>query len=297
MDQTNRIDAAFSRLKREGRKGFIAYLAAGDPDLERTFEIAAALEEAGVDLLELGVPFSDPLADGIVNQLAAARALAAGTTLPRLLAAILEFRRRSQLPIVLFTYLNPVYAFGFERFLAEAARAGVDGALFLDLPPDEAVCHEELKSQSPALKMIRLIAPTTPIERAREIAASGGGFLYVISREGVTGEQTELAGGLAEQTAALREVTALPLAIGFGISTPDAGERRSGARGCRGGGQRDREARGRVRRGARPRAAGGGFRPATGGGREVRLMDNPQSAFTFPSHGEAFLRKDERRGQ
>jgi tryptophan synthase alpha chain len=221
MDQPNRIDAAFSRLNREGRKGFVAYIAAGDPDLERTFEIALALEAAGVDLLELGVPFSDPLADGIVNQLAAARALASGTTLPKLLAAVRKFRERSQLPIVLFTYLNPVYAFGFERFLEEAVRAGVDGALFLDLPPDEAACHEELRAQSPALKMIRLVAPTTPIERVREIAAAGGGFLYVISREGVTGEQTELAAGVAAQAASIRTVTDLPLAIGFGISTPE----------------------------------------------------------------------------
>jgi tryptophan synthase alpha chain len=220
MDQPNRIDLTFSRLKREGRKGFVAYIAAGDPDLARTFEIAIALEQCGIDLLELGVPFSDPLADGVVNQLAAARALESGTTLTKLLAAVAEFRGRSQLPIVLFTYLNPVYAFGFERFLGEAARAGVDGALFLDLPPDEAVCHDELKAHLPALKMIRLVAPTTPIERVREIAAAGGGFLYVISREGVTGEQAELATGLAEQAAAIRGVTDLPLAIGFGISTP-----------------------------------------------------------------------------
>jgi tryptophan synthase alpha chain len=221
MDQPNRIDAAFTRLKREGRKGFVAYIAAGDPDLERTFEIALALEGAGVDILELGVPFSDPLADGIVNQLAAARALASGTTLTKLLAAVQQFRQRSQLPVVLFTYLNPVYAFGFERFLGAAEQAGVDGVLFLDLPPDEAVCHEELNRQSSAVKMIRLIAPTTPTERVREIAAAGGGFLYVISREGVTGEQTELAEGLAAQAVAIRAVTKLPLAIGFGISTPE----------------------------------------------------------------------------
>ena len=196
-------------------------LAAGDPDLERTFEIALALERGGIDILELGVAFSDPLADGVVNQLAAACALSpSGTTLPKLLAAVEIFRQRSQLPIVLFTYLNPVYAFGFERFLGAAAQAGVDGALFLDLPPDEAACHEELLAQLPALKMIRLVAPTTPIERVREIAAAGGGFLYVISREGVTGEQSELAPGLAEQAAAIRAVTNLPLAIGFGISSP-----------------------------------------------------------------------------
>ena len=221
MNPSNRIDAAFARLKAEGRKGFVAYIAAGDPNLDATVGLALALEQAGVDILELGVPFSDPLADGIVNQLAAARALAAGTTLAKLLETVRQIRRTSELPIVLFTYLNPVYMFGFERFLGEAARAGVDGALFLDLPPDEAACHEELRATSAALKMIRLVAPTTPIERVREIAATGGGFLYVISREGVTGEQTELATGLAEQAASIRAVTKLPLAIGFGISTPE----------------------------------------------------------------------------
>lgn len=221
MDPSNRIDAAFARLKAEGRKGFVAYVTAGDPNLDATVDLALALEQAGVDILELGVPFSDPLADGIVNQLAAARALAAGTTLSKLLETVRQIRRTSELPIVLFTYLNPVYMFGFERFLGDAAKAGVDGALFLDLPPDEAACHEELRATSAALKMIRLVAPTTPIERVREIAATGGGFLYVISREGVTGEQTELATGLAEQAASIRAVTKLPLAIGFGISTPE----------------------------------------------------------------------------
>ena len=221
MTQPNRIDTAFSRLKREHRKGFIAYIAAGDPDLDRTIELALALEAAGVDILELGVPFSDPLADGIVNQLAAARALASGTTLPKLLGMVGQLRQRSQIPVVLFTYLNPAYMLGYEKFLGEATRAGVDGVLFLDLPPDEAACHEELQATSAALKMIRLVAPTTPIDRVREIAAAGGGFLYVISREGVTGEQTELATGLAQQAASIRAVTDLPLAIGFGISTPE----------------------------------------------------------------------------
>ena len=221
MNPSTRIDAAFARLKAEGRKGFVAYVTAGDPNLDATVDLALALEQAGVDILELGVPFSDPLADGIVNQLAAARALAAGTTLSKLLETVRQIRRTSELPIVLFTYLNPVYMFGFERFLGDAAKAGVDGALFLDLPPDEAACHEELRATSAALKMIRLVAPTTPIERVREIAATGGGFLYVISREGVTGEQTELATGLAEQAASIRAVTKLPLAIGFGISTPE----------------------------------------------------------------------------
>ncbi len=220
MSRTNRIDAAFTRLATEGRKGFIAYIAAGDPDLDRTVEIALALESVGVDILELGVPFSDPLADGIVNQLAAARALTAGTTVAKLLKAVRQIRERSQLPLVLFTYLNPIYTFGFEHFLTEAALAGVDGVLFLDLPPDEAPHHEELQALPDAIRMIRLISPSTPRERVREIAATAAGFLYVVSRDGVTGEQTDLAAGLGEYVASIRAVTALPLAIGFGISTP-----------------------------------------------------------------------------
>lgn len=221
MGTTNRITAKFAALRAEGRKGFVAYIAAGDPSLEQTIEIALALEKAGADILELGVPFSDPLADGAVNQQAATRALAAGTTVPRMLAMVRELRRRSQMPLVIFTYLNPIYAFGFGRFLREAADAGIDGVLFLDLPPDEAVHHAELGEGAEGLSMIRLVAPTTPPERIREIAGAGSGFLYVVSREGVTGERTELASGLAEQTALIRAQTTLPLAIGFGISTPE----------------------------------------------------------------------------
>ncbi len=198
----------------------MAYVAAGDPDLAGTVAIALALESAGVDILELGVPFSDPLADGVVNQLAASRALASGTTVAKLLETVRTIRRSSQLPLVLFTYLNPIYMFGFERFLQEAADAGVDGVLFLDLPPDEAAHHAELRAVSDRLHMIRLVSPTTPLERVREIAATGRGFLYVISREGVTGERTDLAAGLEAQVKAIRSVTSLPLAIGFGISSP-----------------------------------------------------------------------------
>lgn len=221
MGTINRITARFTELQAAGRKGFVAYIAAGDPSLERTVEIALALEQAGVDFLELGVPFSDPLADGAVNQQAANRALTAGASVPRILEMVRELRRRSELPLVIFTYLNPIYAFGFERFLHEASAAGVDGVLFLDLPPDEAPHHAELAGRDGALAMIRLVAPTTPPERIREIAATGSGFLYVVSREGVTGERTELATGLGEQAAGIRAQTDLPLAIGFGISTPE----------------------------------------------------------------------------
>jgi tryptophan synthase alpha chain len=224
----NRIDAAFARLRAAGEKGFMAYLAAGDPDLARTAELVLALERAGVDFVELGVPFSDPLADGVVNQLAAARALRAGTTVAGVLGCVRGLRERTGLPLVLYTYMNPVYAYGFARFLRDATAAGVDGLLLLDLPPDEAERNEELR-RAPAEgaatpgatpKLIRLIAPNTPAERLRVIAASGEGFLYYVSREGVTGERQELSASIAEQVAAIRQVTDLPVAVGFGISTP-----------------------------------------------------------------------------
>ena len=218
--QPNRIDRTFSRLRDAGEKGFIAYVGAGDPDLGATLALALALEGAGVDILELGVPFSDPLADGAVNQAAASRALAAGATVAGVLDCVRELRVRSAIPVVLYTYLNPVYAYGFERFLGDAAAAGVDGVLVLDLPPDEAGRNEELRRHPDSLRMIRLIAPTTPPERIARIAAAAEGFIYFVSREGVTGEQQTVSASLAEQVAAIRAVTSLPVAVGFGISTP-----------------------------------------------------------------------------
>jgi tryptophan synthase alpha chain len=217
----NRIDATFDRLRAASQKGFVAYIGAGDPDLARTLDLALALESAGVDILELGVPFSDPLADGAVNQAAASRALAAGTTVGGVLDCVRELRARSALPVVLYTYLNPVYAFGFERFLHEAAAAGVDGVLVLDLPPEEAGRNRELCLRPAALRMIRLIAPTTPPARISQIAGAAEGFIYYVSREGVTGEQATVAASLGEQVAAIRAVTDLPIAVGFGISTPE----------------------------------------------------------------------------
>ena len=217
----NRIDATFARLRTDGTKGFIAYIAAGDPDLTQTRHLAFALERAGVDVLELGVPFSDPLADGTVNQAAAGRALAAGTTVRGVLDCVRGLRADGlRMAVVLYTYLNPVYIYGFERFLADAADAGVDGVLVLDLPPDEAVRNPELRDRPDGLKMIRLVAPTTPPDRIALIAQAAEGFVYFVSREGVTGEQQSVATGLAEQAAAIRAVTTLPVVVGFGISTP-----------------------------------------------------------------------------
>ena len=216
----NRIDQKFAELRAAGKTALIAYIAAGDPSLDATRELAWALEKAGVDLLELGVPFSDPLADGVVNQLAAARALAAGTTVPGVLACVRAIRAQSQLPIVLYTYMNPIYRFGFAEFHRAAEAAGVDGLLILDLPPDEDAQNAELAQQT-GLKRIRLIAPTTPPARIAQLTAGASGFVYYVSREGVTGERAEIATSLAERVAAIRATTALPIAVGFGITTPE----------------------------------------------------------------------------
>ncbi len=214
----NRIDQTFERLRAEGKKGFIAYIGAGDPDLAATEALALALEEAGVDVLELGVPFSDPLADGIVNQQAAQRGLAAGTTLRGVIEMVARLREKSQLAIVIYTYMNPVYLYGFERFLKDAEAAGVDGVLLLDLPPDED--HGEFAVAS-GVKRIRLIAPTTPPERIAALTSRAEGFIYYISQEGVTGERSTLATSVEDRVAAIRATTDLPIAVGFGISTPE----------------------------------------------------------------------------
>jgi tryptophan synthase alpha chain len=210
---SQRVEQLFARCRAENRAAFIPYVCAGDPTLDRTVEIAHALETSGADLLELGVPFSDPLADGLVNQLAAQRALQSGTTVRGVLDCVRSIRRRLEIPIVLYTYLNPILQFGFERFHEEASTAGVDGLLLLDLPPEE---FAENDCRSPI--HIALIAPTTPPARFRKICARAAGFIYYVSREGVTGAQSAVASSLAERIALLRNCTALPIAVGFGIS-------------------------------------------------------------------------------
>ncbi len=212
----NRIDNCFARLRAENGKGLIPYICAGDPSLQKTVDLALALEKAGADLLELGLPFSDPLADGIVNQLAAQRALAAGTTVGGVFDCVREIRKSSQIPIVLYSYLNPIFQFGAAKFHREAEAAGIDGLLILDLPPEEDV---DLGAGN--LLHIRLIAPTTPADRIAKIAADAKGFLYYVSREGVTGAQETVAASLAEQVAQLRKLSGLPIAVGFGISNPE----------------------------------------------------------------------------
>jgi tryptophan synthase alpha chain len=212
----NRIDQCFKALRSRNEKTFIAYISAGDPNLAATVDLALALEKAGTDVLELGVPFSDPLADGLVNQLAAQRALEAGATVPGVLDCIRKIRRLSQIPIVLYTYLNPIFQFGLERFHREASNAGVDGLLILDLPPEE-----DLELQSEPLLHIRLIAPTTPPARIQKICARAAGFIYYVSREGVTGAQAKVASSLGERVAQIRQHTKLPIAVGFGISNAE----------------------------------------------------------------------------
>jgi tryptophan synthase alpha chain len=219
--RARRLDAAFAALRRAKRKAFVAYVTAGDPSLRATEKLAFELERSGVDVLELGVPFSDPLADGVVNQLAAERALRAGTTLRKLLASVRAMRRRGlRLPIVFFTYFNPIHRHGPARFVRDAAAAGADGALVLDLPLEESAPWRKLMERA-GLCPISLIAPTTPPARVREVARAARGFIYYVSREGVTGERRRLASGLGARVARIRRAArGTPVVIGFGVSTP-----------------------------------------------------------------------------
>ena len=215
---TNRIDRLFADLRGKQRKALVAYLVAGDPDLESTAQLVPALAQAGADLVELGVPFSDPLADGIVNQLGCQRALEAGTTLPKVLELVARLRReKCEVPLVLFTYYNPVFAYGREKFEKDAAQAGADGLLLLDLPPEEA---DQDLPPSADLRRIVLVAPTTPEARLKEITRRASGFVYYVSREGVTGMQKSLPATLSERVALLKRTTPLPVCVGFGISNP-----------------------------------------------------------------------------
>jgi len=216
----NRIVDRFAQLRAKGQKGFVAYIGAGDPDLGATERLAVAFDRLGVDVLELGVPFSDPLADGLVNQLAAQRGLESGTTPLKLLASVAAIRKSAQVPIVLYIYFNLIHRYGIESFISDAAAAGVDGLLVLDLPPEEAGAYETLMTAAD-LCNIYLIAPTTPEDRMEYIVKRGKGFIYYVSREGVTGMQTKVAASISDMTAKIRAHTNLPIAVGFGISTPE----------------------------------------------------------------------------
>ncbi len=215
----SRISSVFRAARKERRAALVAYITAGDPDLERTPILAQALRRAGADVLELGVPFSDPIADGPTNQRAAERALAAGATLEEVLAAVAVIRARDDMPVVLFTYANPVLNYGIDRFAEDSAAAGVDGVLFTDVP------DEEMGRFAPALERcgldpVLLVTPTSTRERIRAASRRGGGFLYLVSRTGVTGARGELDVELARNIRITRKLSRLPVAVGFGISTP-----------------------------------------------------------------------------
>jgi tryptophan synthase alpha chain len=214
------IAAAFERCRRERRAAFIPYLTAGDPDLETTGELLDALVAGGADLVELGVPFSDPIADGPVNQRSAARALEAGTTLAGILELVARRRAEVAVPLVLFTYYNPIHALGVEVFVEQAAESGVDGLLVVDLPPEEA---GPLRAACLArgLDLVFLLAPTSTRDRVRRVDRASTGFVYYVSRTGTTGVRDTLTRGLAREVRALRRRLRLPVAVGFGISTPE----------------------------------------------------------------------------
>ncbi|HVF66454.1 MAG TPA: tryptophan synthase subunit alpha [Pyrinomonadaceae bacterium] len=217
---TNRIGDAFAKLKREGRRGFIPFVTAGDPDLGTTRALVVELARAGATAVELGVPFSDPVADGPVIQRSSERALRRGVSLSDVLAVVRDARRETDVPVVLFGYFNPILNFGVERFAEEAARAGADGVLVTDLVPEESADFNRALT-SRRIDQIFLVAPTTSDARLRSIAARASGFVYAVSRAGVTGARTDLSSEAARLVSRVREVSELPVAVGFGISTPE----------------------------------------------------------------------------
>ncbi|MCG6928437.1 MAG: tryptophan synthase subunit alpha [Acidobacteria bacterium] len=216
----SRIGESIARRRAQGRTAFIPFLTAGDPSLDRTVEAALALEAAGADVLELGVPFSDPLADGPVIQRSSERALTRGVTLEVVLDVVRRIRERSALPLLLFSYFNPLLQRGLERLAREATEAGVDGVLVTDLPPEEA---EEWigAARAAALDTVFLAAPTSPPERLRRVAEASRGFVYAISRTGVTGERQALSAEAQPLVERLRGLTEVPVALGFGLSSPE----------------------------------------------------------------------------
>lgn len=216
----DRIASTFARCRAEKRAAFVSYLCAGDPDFDTSLAACRAVLEAGADILELGVPFSDPLADGLTNQLAAQRALEAGMTVPKVLELVRRVREFSQAPIVFYTYYNLVFAHGIEASVQTAKAAGVDGMLVLDLPPEEAGEFNAACARH-GVKTVCIVAPTTSDARLPKICAATTGFIYYVSREGVTGERAEIAVDIPQAVARIKRHTALPVVVGFGISTRD----------------------------------------------------------------------------
>jgi tryptophan synthase alpha chain len=228
-----RIEETFARLRAEQEKAFVAYIMAGDPDVETSMAVLAGLPAAGVDIIELGMPFTDPMADGPTIQAAGQRALAGGQTLERTLAMAADFRRGDRTtPIVLMGYYNPIYARGVERFLSEAAAAGIDGLIVVDLPPeeDDELC---LPAQAAGLNFIRLATPTTDGRRLPKVLTNTSGFLYYVSITGITGAGAAEPAAVAPEVARIKAATDLPVVVGFGITTPEAARTIAGlADGC-----------------------------------------------------------------
>ncbi len=215
-----RLDKKFAALKEQGKKGFIAYIGAGDPTLDDTVDMVLKLEAAGVDLVELGLPFSDPLADGRVNQDAAVRALEAGATFDGVMDMVRKIRERSDIPMIFYAYLNTLCARGFEQAMQDAAGAGIDGFLILDMPREESKPYRKHIAAA-GLNSISLITPTTPEERMKQIVKQADGFVYCVSRAGVTGVQASIAEGARGLVEKIKTRTNLPVALGFGIGTPE----------------------------------------------------------------------------
>jgi len=216
----NRIDESFSRLGERKKKALITYITAGDPDLEATIRIALELEQCGADIIELGIPFSDPLADGATIQAASARALNRGTTLRGILSAVEKIRRRSEVPLVLMGYLNPILALGAERFFARAGTVGVDGVIIPDLPAGEMTTISKLACHH-GVALIFLVAPNTPEERIKMIVRESRGYIYCVSVKGVTGARTKLPRTIGSMVQRVKKSSSLPVVVGFGISRPD----------------------------------------------------------------------------
>jgi tryptophan synthase alpha chain len=213
----NRVTERFKALDKSGEKGFVAYIVAGDPDLETTKRLVLEFDRIGVDFVELGVPFSDPVADGVVNQMGAERAIKGGTNLRKVLDTVSRIREVSEIPIILFTYFNPLHHLGIEEFVAKAAECGVDGALVVDLPPEESKEYKALMDMKD-LCTVYLLAPTSSDERIALISKYSSGFVYYVSREGVTGMQEKMAGGVEAMVDKIRTRSGSPVAVGFGIA-------------------------------------------------------------------------------
>ncbi len=215
-----RLNETFAKLKKQGRKALITFITAGDPDLDATCDLVDTLVEAGADIVELGVPFSDPLADGPTIQAASLRALAQGTTLKKIIATVKRIRSRTEVPLVLMTYYNPLYHYGLKELVRDAVDAGVDGLIVPDLPLEESAELRRLAAEK--LAVIPLAAPTTPEARLSKIVAAGRGFLYYVTVTGITGTRTSLPKELSHSLDRVKKIAGeLPLAAGFGISTPE----------------------------------------------------------------------------